>query len=131
MSTRLIGNDGAVSLPTGHQNSIIDTWRANVINTIVEVTGFTDTTNRRHRGGLIDIQGSASGTPFSATGDPGAAHASMVAGAAMTLTVATNATWAFTGLMSNIGLESIKLAAARITFDFTTGDAADFAETWT
>ena len=128
----ITGNDGNVTLPTGHTGSILRVWRASVPSAVTETTGFDDTINRRHRGGLIDVQGSASGSAEdTATSDPGAVHAARIAGAPMTLTAKTGKTWAFTGLMSNITLESRKIDnEGSITFDFTTGDADDFAETW-
>ncbi len=130
----IIGNDGNLTQMAAHAGQILDSWRANIINSVVEVTGFGDSTNRRNRGGLINLDGSASGTPDdTATNEPGAG-AVVAAGEAITLTMQSGNTWAFTAVIRNITLEATKAGGTRVSFDFTIGDvsgADSFVEAWT
>lgn len=125
----IIGADGNITMVSGH-GGILRTWTATVEKTVSEVTPFSNTTMRSHRVGLILVRGSASGVPDdSATGDPGAG-AIAEGGGVITLTFATARSWSFTAAITGITGSSDKSADAAITFDFISGDADTFTESW-
>lgn len=127
---RVTGNDGNATLPSGH-NGVLNTWRASYRPVVSNVTGFSDSTNQRNRVGLPAISGSASGAlAFNEGSSAPGAGSEAAGGASMTLTVATASTWAFTGAISGISIDVVKLGDTRVTFDFVGGDADDFAESW-
>ena len=134
--TAITGNDGSISTwPAAHGGATtagqLNLWRMRLTNTVVEVTGFTgQTVLRRNRGGLLSLEGSASGISDTA-GTPGMT-AIAAAGASMVLAAQSGNTFTFTGLISGFAFESNKRDnTAQITFDFVGGDANDFAEAWT
>ena len=63
MSTLLIGSDGDASLPTGYK-AVLNTFSATITRSTQVLTGFGDTGHRRKSSGVLDITGSAGGTPY-------------------------------------------------------------------
>lgn len=68
-TTYIVGNDGAVSLPSNYELNV-RVFAANVAYVSSDVTGFTTTSGRVRRLGNIDITGSLNGTPVRANGTP-------------------------------------------------------------
>lgn len=126
--TAIIGNDGAITLPSAHQG-VINQWQANATSVVSETTGFANNSNRTNRLGLLAIDGTATGLPQVSSPGPGAS-AIASGGAVLVLTIATACTWTFTAAFSGIRLTSNKVGDALLVFDFVNGDADDFAEVW-
>jgi hypothetical protein len=62
VNTYLIGNDGAVTMPSGGTVIQVRTYQATLDRPESELTGFADT-GRRRRLGMLDLTGSLSGVP--------------------------------------------------------------------
>lgn len=62
VNTFLIGNDGAITLPSGGTVVQVRSYAATLERVESEVTGFGDT-GRRKRLGMLDLTGSLNGVP--------------------------------------------------------------------
>lgn len=119
--TRAVGNDGNITLPTGHV-AVIRSWTGSITQVVTETTGFVDTF-RRYRGGVMGME-------WTATGGPKFGAASMlplpesttdvvgmdVDGATITLTVATATSYSGTGIVRQMDISSDKLGEAALTY---------------
>ena len=88
-TTYIVGNDGAVSLPSGYELNV-RVFAANVAYVSSDVTGFSIASGRVRRLGNIDITGSLNGTPVRAAGTPwgtGATALPSQPGGALTLSL--------------------------------------------
>lgn len=131
----LVGKDGDFSFGSGGGGGVMNRWRARVAYVTSNVTRFADSTNVRNRLGLLSITGSATGIPArdEAAMAPDADAMSAGGNSAVTLTASSTATacnWSFTGVFNGISLDVNKLGDQVLSFDFTNGDADDFAESW-
>lgn len=127
---RFVGNDGGITLPSGTHDAIIRRWSAQFPRVISRVTGFTDTLSHNILG-VMNITGSASGTPSGNNTTTSLGIADRVAiGSALTLTVGTGCSFAFTAAFQNISVDSDKEGDAGVSFDFENGDSNTFTETW-
>jgi hypothetical protein len=125
----LVGNDGSITMPTAHR-AHLSTWSAEFSYVSTNITGFSDSSVRR-RLGVIDMTGSAGGTPYynSANTAPGVDSAN-ADGAALTLTVGTGCTYNPTVVMSGFSFNVDKNGASTIAFNFENCDGAAIVETW-
>lgn len=60
-STRLVGNDGDITMPTNH-NAVINSWSGTISQVVSETTGFGESF-RQYRGGVMGMRWSATGVP--------------------------------------------------------------------
>ena len=129
--TNIIGNDGAITLLSGTHDGSMNRWRANFASVVSEVTGFSDSTIRRNRLGMLSCEGSASGVPtFAATQSQPGVGDIVAGGSALTLTVATGCSYVLTAAMSNITHDVNKLGESTLAFDFVNGDADSLTINW-
>lgn len=128
MPTVAIGNDGNITLPSGH-NAHINSWTANVSRVENVITGFSDDAARR-RLGVQDITGSASGFPN--FGESGTAPGTDAAdpGGDLTLTIATGCTLQAAVVLTSFEFGSSKTGDATLTFNFANEDGKEIVETW-
>lgn len=86
ITTYAIGNDGAITLPSGAEVLQVRSFAATLERVESEVTGFADT-GRRKRLGMLDLTGSLTGVPGigTATNTATVFHSSSTA--ALTLTI--------------------------------------------
>ena len=123
MSTMLIGSDGDVSLPTGYK-AVLNTFSATLTRTTQIVTGFGDAGNRRKASGVLDITGSAGGTPYhDAAASSPLAISSSATGGTVTLTFATGSTLAFDAVFNSVAFASTQDGAQTVTFNFEMNDS--------
>ncbi len=129
--TRIVGNDGSITMPTATSNAVINRWRGSFPKVASEVTGFEDSNIRRNRLGMTSFEGSGSGVPRfgAATTDPGVIDRP-VAGSSTVLTVATGCTYTMNLAMQNITHDVNKLGESLITFDMINGDADTLTIAW-
>ena len=135
MSTMLIGSDGDVSLPTGYK-AVLNTFSATLTRTTQIVTGFGDTGNRRKASGVLDITGSAGGTPYhnAATSSP-LGIASSATGGTVTLTLGkggtpADSTLAFDAVFNSVAFSSTQDGAQTVTFNFEMNDSDGPTVAW-
>lgn len=129
--TSIIGNDGAITLPGGIHDGVINRWRASFASVVSETTGFGDSTIRRNRLGMLSCEGSASGLPTTGAGSSQPGVGDIVAGgSALTLTVFTGCSYVLTAAFSNITHDVNKLGESTLTFDFVNGDADALTVNW-
>ena len=130
MSTLLIGSDGDVSLPTGYK-AVLNTFSATLARTTQVLTGFGDTGARRKGSGVLDITGSAGGTPYK---DASAASplgiASSATGGTITLTFGAGSTLAFDAVFSSVAFAATQDAAQTVTFNFEMNDSDGPTVAW-
>jgi len=128
MSTMLIGSDGDVSLPTGYK-AVLNTFSATLTRTTQIVTGFGDVGNRRKASGVLDITGSAGGTPYhNASGSSPLGIASSATGGTVTLTLGkggtpADSTLAFDAVFNSVAFASTQDGAQTVTFNFEMNDS--------
>ena len=135
MSTLLIGSDGDASLPTGYK-AVLNTFSATLSRSSQMLTGFGDTGNRRKSSGVLDITGSAGGTPYhnaSASSPLGIAGSS--AGGTVTLTFGSGgtpnpSTLAFDAIFSSVAFSSTQDGAQTVAFNFEMNDANGPTVVW-
>ena len=129
--TNIVGNDGAITLPAGTHDGVINRWRASFASVVSETTGFGDSTIRRNRLGMLSCEGSASGLPtFSAVSTQPGVGDIVAGGSALTLTVATACSYVLTAAFSNITHDVNKLGESTLTFDFVNGDFDSLTVNW-
>jgi hypothetical protein len=130
MSTLLIGSDGDASLPTGYK-AVLNTFSATLTRTTQVLTGFTDTGARRKASGVLDITGSAGGTPYHnvASSSP-LGIASSATGGSLTLTFATGSTLAFDAVFNSTAFSVTQDGAQTVTFNFEMNDANGPTVNW-
>ena len=123
MSTLLIGSDGEASLPTGYK-AVLNTFSATLNRTTQVLTGFGDSGSRRKASGVLDITGSAGGTPYkdASTASP-LGIASSATGGTVTLTFAAGCTLAFDAVFSSVAFAATQDAAQTVTFNFEMNDS--------
>lgn len=128
--TSIQGYDGGVTMPTATHDGVIRRWNANFSKATANVTGFTDTLTR-NRMGILSISGSASGNPKydAASTSPGVSDI-VAGGSALTLTVGTGCSYAFTAGFNSINIGSDKEGDASLEFGFVNGDSTTLTETW-
>lgn len=128
--TAIVGNDGDFTMASG--GGLLNTWRATFSNVVSEITGFSETGNRRHRTGLLNIEGSASGVAQKdvATSDPDATTRDAGFEETITLTVAALCTYAFGACFSAVSFDVNKVGDTLLTFDFTTGETTGITPAW-
>lgn len=136
--TRASGNDGAVTLPTGTHDAIINSWNLALALVVANVTGYADIV-QRNRVGCVGISGSATGIPIygASSTEPFGTSASGIVeadfvdgGSSFTFTMATGCSLAGTFAVSGVDLSSNKMGDAGITFNVVYGDAAAPTVTW-
>lgn len=129
--TSIIGNDGAITLPSGVHDGVINRWRASFASVVSETTGFGDSTIRRNRLGMLSCEGSASGLPtFDASNSAPGVGDIVAGGSSLVLTVATGCTYTLTAAFSNITHDVNKLGESTLTFDFVNGDVDTLTIAW-
>lgn len=128
--TNIQGYDGGITLPAGTHDGVIRRWNGSFSRATANVTGMTDTLVR-NRIGILSISGSASGNPkFDASNtSPGVADAA-AGGSALTLTVATGCSYAFTAGFNNWNFNVDKEGESGLEFGFVNGDSSTLTETW-
>lgn len=130
MSTLLIGSDGDASLPTGYK-AVLNTFSATITRSTQVLTGFGDTGHRRKSSGVLDITGSAGGTPYhNASGSSPMGITSAATGGAVTLTFATGSTLAFDAVFSSVAFASTQDATQTVTFNFEMNDSDGPTVAW-
>lgn len=129
--TRIVGSDGAVTMPSATHHAKIRTFSLNVGQAVTDVSAFGDAW-RGKRGGIKEGRGSVGGVmsrDATSTG-PGLDDAD-VTGSSITLSAyetATTCGWTGTVIMSNIAVTSTEGGEAGITFDFEFDGAV--TESW-
>lgn len=127
-ATRIVGNDGNVTMPTGH-NFEAQSWSLNINQVVTDITSYSDTW-RTMRGGVKGGSGSISGVPeYDDTGlAPNADTLSAAPVASMVLTMATGCTYGSSIVVESFDLGSSKTGDATIALNFQTSGAV--TETW-
>tara|TARA_R100001510_G_scaffold57512_2_gene65900 strand:+ start:2551 stop:2967 length:417 start_codon:yes stop_codon:yes gene_type:complete len=126
MSTLLIGSDGDASLPTGYK-AVLNTFSATLTRTTQVLTGFGDSGARRKASGVLDITGSAGGTPYhnASTSSP-LGIAGSAAGGSITLTFGTGtpsgSTLVFDAVFNSVAFAATQDGAQTVTFNFEMND---------
>lgn len=135
-STALVGNDGSITMPTGH-NAVINAWTGSISQVVSETTGFSDSF-RNYRGGVMGMRWTASGLPkadaatHSPLPDSTDTLAMDVAGATITLTVAE----AVSGASSYAGsaiIESLDISVNKLgesTLNYSGVISGTITQTW-
>lgn len=140
----LVGIDGNFAVTTGAADDLtaegfMSRWRARFQVITSDVTPFSEAQHTIGKGGLLRIDGSASGAfdDTATTGSPTGNNTTTRVGVQglqveMLLTVGTSKTYAFSGLINNFGFDVNKTGDAVITYDFVGGNGGTaFTETWT
>ena len=130
MSTALIGSDGDVSRPTGYK-AILNSFSATLTRASAVQTGFGDSGARRRVSGVLDITGSAGGTPYhnAATSSP-LGITSSATGGDVTLTFATGSTLNFGAVFNSVAFSKTQDASDTVTFNFEMNDSAGPTIAW-
>lgn len=129
--TALIGDDGAITLPSGVHDGIINRWQATFASVTSETTGFTDSTLRRNRLGMLSCEGSATGlSQFDAANTSPGVGDIIAGGSSLVLTVATGCTYTITAAFNSIAHDVVKLGDSGLIFNFVNGDADTLTIAW-
>lgn len=137
INTYLIGNDGAVTMPTGGGVINVKTYAATLSRTESDLTGFGDT-GRRRRVGMLDLTGSLNGVPAldSTASTNSASFFVSTSTAALTLTLfdvaaSTNDPRIVANcIFNNFAFNVDKAGDSTITCNFSNGDGAAPVVTW-
>jgi hypothetical protein len=135
MSTLLIGSDGDASLPTGYK-AVLNTFSATLTRSTQVLTGFGDTGHRRRASGVLDITGSAGGTPYhNASGSSPMGITAAATGGTVTLTLGkggtpADSTLAFEAVFSSVAFSSTQDATQTVTFNFEMNDSDGPTVAW-
>ena len=124
------GFDGGVTMPAGTHDATIRRWNANFSRATAPVTGMSDTLSR-NRMGILSISGNLSGNPVynDANAKPGVSD-TVAGGSALTLTVQTGCTYAFTAGFNSYNFSVDKEGDSALDFGFVNGDSSTLTETW-
>lgn len=136
INTYLIGNDGAVTMPSGGDVIKVKTFAATLARPESDLTGFGDTGKRR-RLGMLDLTGSLTGVPAidSTASSNTASFLSSTATAALTLTLfdattTTDAKIVANCVFNNFAFNVDKNGDSTLTCNFSNGDGAAPVVTW-
>ena len=140
--TAVIGNDGNFTSTANDLSGItlVNRFRVSFTPVVSEVTGFSASRIRAHKGGLVDITGSASGAPAKDVANsqvdiiPTATTGPFRVDSTLVLQVAASCTYTFEALVSEVSFDVNKTGDSLVSWNFTTGDAATdgaaLAEVW-
>ena len=129
--TMLIGSDGSATFPDGY-GAKLNTFSTTLTRTTQVVTGFGDTSQRRRASGVLDITGSAGGTPIKdeANASPLGITGEGVSGTgaesvALVLKFAgsSDCTLGFDAVVNSVALAVTQDGAQTVTFNFEMDDA--------
>lgn len=136
IDTYLIGNDGAISLPSGGTVVRVKTYAATLARVESDLTAFGDT-GRRRRLGMLDLTGSLNGVPAidSTASTTSSSFFVATATAALTLTLFDATTTADARLAANCVFNNFAFNVDRagdstLTVNFSNGDGAAPVVTW-
>lgn len=136
MTTMLVGSDGSATFPDGYVAKL-NTFSATLTRVSTVVTGFGDSMARRRLSGVLDITGSAGGTPMKDAADtnPLGITGDGITGdgtgsIALTLTFATGCTLGFDAVVNSVALAVTQDAAQTITFNFEADDSDGPSIAW-
>ena len=136
INTYLIGNDGAVTMPSGGDVIKVKTFAATLARPESDLTGFGDTGKRR-RLGMLDLTGSLTGVPAidSTASVNTASFFVSTATAALTLTLfdattTTDAKIVANCVFNNFAFNVDKNGDSTLTCNFSNGDGAAPVVTW-
>lgn len=136
INTYCIGNDGAVTQPSGGDVIKVKTFAATLQRTESDLTGFGDTGKRR-RVGLLDLTGSLNGVPAvdTSASTTTASFWTATSTAALTLTIydgaaAADAKIAANCIFNNFAFNVDKNGDSTITCNFSNGDGSAPVVTW-
>lgn len=126
-TTPATGVDGLVSFITGH-NASFNSWTLNISQALVDVTAYGDT-YAANIGGLKFGSWTVGATlKYDAASHSPNAEVLEKVGGAMTLQVATNCTYAFTGIPTSCSISSDVGGGARVSWAGVTSGA--IVEAW-
>ena len=129
MTTYLIGSDGSATFPDGYVVKF-NTFSATATRASQVVTAFGDTSQRRRLSSVLDITGSAGGTPmkdvadsnpFGITGDGITGNGTDAI--AITLTFASGCTLGFDAVVNSASFSVTQDSTQTATFNFEMDDA--------
>lgn len=136
IDTYLIGNDGAITLPSGGTVVRVKTYAATLARVESDLTAFGDT-GRRRRLGMLDLTGSLNGVPAvdSTASTTSSSFFVATATAALTLTLFDATTTADARLAANCVFNNFAFNVDRagdstLTVNFSNGDGAAPVVTW-
>lgn len=136
INTYLIGNDGAVTMPTGGDVIKVRTFAAQLSRVESDLTGFNDAGKRR-RLGMLDLTGSLNGVPAidSSAATTTASFLVATSTAALTLTLydgtgTSDAKIAANCIFNNFAFNADKNGESTLTCNFSNADGAAPVVTW-
>jgi hypothetical protein len=136
IDTYLIGNDGAITLPSGGTVVRVKTYAATLARVESDLTAFGDT-GRRRRLGMLDLTGSLNGVPAvdSTASTTSSSFFVATATAALTLTLFDATTTADAKIAANCVFNNFAFNVDRagdstLTVNFSNGDGAAPVVTW-
>ena len=136
INTYLIGNDGAVTMPTGGDVIKVRTFAAQLSRVESDLTGFNDSGKRR-RLGMLDLTGSLNGVPAidSSAATTTASFLVATSTAALTLTLydgtgTSDAKIAANCIFNNFAFNADKNGDSTLTCNFSNADGAAPVVTW-
>jgi hypothetical protein len=136
VNTYLIGNDGAVTMPSGGTVIQVRSFSATLERPESELTGFADT-GRRRRLGMLDLTGSLSGVPgVDTTASTTTANFFVATStAALTLTIYDGATTTDAKIAANCIFNGFafavdKTADSTLSCNFSNADGTAPVVTW-
>lgn len=136
IDTYLIGNDGAITLPSGGTVVRVKTYAATLARVESDLTAFGDT-GRRRRLGMLDLTGSLNGVPAidSTASTTSSSFFVSTATAALTLTLFDATTTADAKIAANCVFNNFAFNVDRagdstLTVNFSNGDGAAPVVTW-
>lgn len=136
INTYLIGNDGAVTMPSGGGVIQVKTYAATISRPESDLTGFSDTGKRR-RLGMLDLTGSLNGVPAldSSAAVTTTSFFVSTSTAALTLsifeqTTTNDAKIVANCIFNNFAFNVDKSGDSTITCSFSNGDGAAPVVSW-
>ena len=136
IDTYLIGNDGAITLPSGGTVVRVKTYAATLARVESDLTAFGDT-GRRRRLGMLDLTGSLNGVPAidSTASTNSSSFFVSTATAALTLTLFDATTTADAKIAANCVFNGFafnvdKVGDSTLSCNFSNGDGAAPVVTW-
>ena len=136
-TTYAVGSDGTVTTPTGYK-AHLNSWSASLTRKTTVITGFGSTGAERNVSSVLDVTGSAGGTPmYDASSTSALGITSSAAGGALYLSVngadsaAEECSLAFNAVFNSVAFSSAQDGDATVTFNFEIAEPANaFAFTW-